>query len=441
MRPRSLLIMGAGYVGLTTAVGLASVGHRVRLVDVRRDRLDALRSGQIPIHEPGLQNAFTDQGIRGRITILDTPGADPVDAILLCVGTPLDDAGRGDLRQLASALAAVEVQLAGGALLVIRSTLPVGSTERIVDWSAAPTSRIFTNPEFLRQGHAYEDFMHPTRIVVGRFPDADPAALQRAEEILRIDDAVPFLTVDIAEADLIKNGANAFLALKLSFTNELAVLCEELGADVDIVMSGIGLDPRIGRAYMRAGFGFGGSCLPKELGTLAAAGRDHGLVMHVTSAAAEANASHQQRFAKRIATALGDPAGKQVAVLGLAFKAGTDDVRSSPSLLLAEQLRLAGVEVVGHDPLASANAAAAAPWLRIAPTVSEALQGAHAAVIATEWPDYASLDWGAMRMRMAEPVVFDGRRLLRAAEMLRLGFTYETVGNGLARSAAELISS
>jgi UDPglucose 6-dehydrogenase len=426
--PQRVLVVGAGYVGLTTAIGLAAVGHQVEVIEVRPDRLDALRSGVLPLYEPGLSDAFADIDIRSRITISLTPST-PADAVLICVGTPMDGAGRGDLRQVESALSSVRGLLADGAILIIRSTLPVGSTSQVVSWAEAPTSRIFTNPEFLRQGSALQDFLHPNRVVIGRFPDADPAAIEKVQALLQVDADAPVLFVGIAEADLIKNGANAFLALKLSFTNELATLGEVLSADIDVVLEGIGLDPRIGGTYMRPSFGFGGSCLPKELGTLASAGRDRGLPMQVTTAAAEANESHQRRFADRILAALGRGEGKRVGLLGLAFKAGTDDVRFSPALRVAQILIDSGATVVAHDPMASRHALELLPPLVIATSADDALRGAHAGVIATEWPEYLGLDWKAIRDSMEDPVIFDGRRLLHSLDLAALGYRYEMVGS------------
>ena len=216
--------------------------------------------------------------------------------LLVCVGTPIDDLGQSDLTQLDSALDAIRDGFGPDDILVIRSTLPVGGTRRSVEATGLPTARVFTNPEFLRQGTAVEDFARPSRIVVGRFPDADPVAL---DAVIGLYDAIdsPRQIVDVEAAEIIKNGANAFLALKLSFTNEIASLCEEAGADVDEVLDGIGADPRIGRTYMQPSYGFGGSCLPKELATLAVAGQSLGLPMHVTTAAAAANLAAQERFA------------------------------------------------------------------------------------------------------------------------------------------------
>jgi UDPglucose 6-dehydrogenase len=312
--------------------------------------------------------------------------------------------------------------------LVVRSTVPPGSTRLAVEWSGVPSSRVFTNPEFLRQGTALADFRKPSRIVIGRFADADPSALAIVESLYAGIDA-PRLVVDVTASELIKNGANAFLALKLSFANELASLSEEYGTDVDDVLAGITLDPRIGSQYMRPSFGFGGSCLPKELQALATAGSARGLRMHVTQAASDANAAQQARFADRVATLLGGLDGRRIGILGLAFKAATDDVRDSPAVALAARLLAAGALVKAHDPEAAENAVRALPGLVVTATPEEAIDGAEAVVIATEWPAYRDLDWAAIRDRLARPLVIDGRRLLDADRMRVLGYRYETVGS------------
>ncbi len=422
-----VLVVGAGYVGLVTAVGLAGLGHRVHLVEIRHDRLAMLRRGVPPIHEAGLPEALTAAISSGSLTVSAEPTADAGIA-LVCVGTPIGADGRSDLSELRTALSGLVPYLGPWVPLVIRSTVPPGSTRLAVEWSGVPPRRVFSNPEFLRQGTALEDFRRPSRIVIGRFPDADPAALALVESLYDGIDA-PRLVVDVAAAELIKNGANAFLALKLSFANEIASLCEEYGADVDEVIAGIALDPRIGSQYMRPSFGFGGSCLPKELQALAAAGAARGLSMDVTIAASRANGAQQARFAERIESVVGGLDGRRIGLLGLAFKAGTDDVRESPALNVAAHLLDAGASVRAYDPQAGANALAALPGLEIAASAAEALDSADAAVIGTEWPEFAALDWAALRDRMAQPVVVDGRRILDGARMRELGFRYEAVGN------------
>jgi UDPglucose 6-dehydrogenase len=421
-----LTVVGAGYVGLATAIGLASRGHSIDLVEVRPDRLASLEAGELPIHEPGMDRAFADPAVRSRIKPTPRVPGGHSDLVLVCVGTPVGDNGRSDLSQLRSALESVGPLVRSGTPLVIRSTLPAGSNDQIVRWAGGDTARIFTNPEFLAQGRALEDFLDPTRIVIGTFPNPDPAALGVVKAVLG-SSGHRVLVVSVAEADLIKNGSNAFLALKISFANELAVLCEELGADVLKVVEGIGLDPRIGSRYMQPGFGFGGSCLPKDLRSITNVGQELGVEMHLTSAVSDANEAHQRRFARRILRALPEGA-HQVAILGLAFKAGTDDIRSSPALRVAEMLIARGLDVVGYDPVAGRHAQAAVPELVLADSALEALCGAAVAVIATEWPEFRTIDWAAVRDTMAAPVILDGRRLLDPDALRSIGFHYEAIG-------------
>ena len=257
---------------------------------------------------------------------------------MVCVGTPISADGRSDLSQLHVALAELHHLLAEDVPLVVRSTLPPGATRMAVDAAGIPTSCVLTNPEFLRQGTALHDFLHPSRIVIGQFADADPAMVERLAALFRPLGA-PVLVMDVGAAEVVKNGANAFLALKLSFANEIASVAEEFDTDVDDIMRGITSDPRIGELYMRPGLGFGGSCLPKELRALAVAGMARGLPMLVANAASEANAAQQARFVARIASMVGSLPGQSPSgLLGLAFKAGTDDVRDSPPLAVARIL-------------------------------------------------------------------------------------------------------
>jgi len=425
---RSVTVIGAGYVGLVTAVGLALLGRHVHLVETGGMRLRALREGRIPIHEAGLQDAFDVAVAAGLLTIGDSPHTDR-GIVLVCVGTPIGDDGASDLSQLHSALAAIGGRLAADAILVIRSTLPVGSTRQTVEAAGLTTARVFTNPEFLAQGTAVQDFAHPSRIIIGRFPDADPLALEAVLSLYASIDA-PRLVVDIEAAEIIKNGANAFLALKLSFTNEISSLCEEAGADAGQVMAGIGADPRIGSTYMRPSFGFGGSCLPKELTTLAVAGRNLGLPMHVTTAASAANLAAQDRFADRVTAAVGGAQGRTIGLLGLAFKAGTDDIRDSPAVRLAERLIAEGALVRAYDPAAGANAAARVPALQVVDDPSLAVVAADAVVVATEWPEFRDLPWATWAASGRLPLIIDGRRLLDAAALRAAGCTVVQLGDG-----------
>jgi UDPglucose 6-dehydrogenase len=419
--------LGAGYVGLVTAVGLATLGHDVDLIEIDPERRSALLGGRAPFHEPGLDDAFSAALRSGHLRILEDPDR-TTGIVLVCVGTPIGRDGHSDLSQIQGAVDGIARRLSDDVTLVIRSTLPPGGTRLALEWSGLSPAQVFINPEFLRQGAALADFAHPSRIIIGRFADADPARLASIRALYASIEA-PVLEVDVAAAELIKNASNAFLALKLSFTNELATLSQEYGADVADVLAGISLDPRIGGTYMRPSFGFGGSCLPKELRALAAAGLARGLPMHVTIAGSNANAASQLRFAREIALAVGGLEGKVIGLLGLAFKADTDDVRDSPAIALADALLGSGATVQGFDPVAGKRAARVLPDLRVVDSAGDAVANADAVVIATEWPVFADLDWPTLGASMRRRLVLDGRRLLDPAKMRSLGFDYFAVGS------------
>lgn len=437
---RSIAVIGAGYVGLVSAVGLAGMGHRIELVETDRERLAALRDGRVPFTEKGVQEALNAALASGALTVLDHASKSTAGIVLICVGTPIDDHGHADVRAVEAVLADVS-GLAPRPIVVVRSTMPVGTSQRLLrDGHVADEPRFFTVPEFLRQGSALADFAKPTRVVIGRSAAADRDAEAILVEVFGAFGG-PLRLVSLEEAELIKNGANAFLALKISFANEMAGLAERSGADVGPVLEGIGLDPRIGSTYLHPSFGFGGSCLPKELQTIATSGLERGLEMHVTSAAHQANLAHQELFAERIDGIVGGVAGRSVGLLGLAFKAGTDDIRSSPAVRLAEWLLAHGAAVHAYDPAAARHASRLLPELIVHGTAIEALIGAEVAVVATEWPEFKELDWAGAREVMAVPLVIDGRRLLDPEEMRGLGFRYERVGSPSSQPEVESASA
>jgi UDPglucose 6-dehydrogenase len=430
-----ITVIGAGYVGLVTAVGLTALGHRVHLVERSIERLTSLCEGIVPIHEAGLQEGLDAARAAGLITIAGNLEPES-DAYFLCVGTPMDERGHADLQPLDDAIGILQRATDREGVVVVRSTLPLGTTLPLIQRHGPATDRILTNPEFLRQGTALHDFLHPARIVIGAGQPNDGQAVQLISEVYSSLDA-PTIVVGYAEAEVIKNAANAFLALKLSFANEMAALCEAYGADVDAVLDGIGRDPRIGRQYMQPSFGFGGSCLPKELQTVAMAGLERGLEMHVTAAAAEANLAHQDRFVERVKSLLPDDRAGVVGQLGLAFKANTDDVRSSPAIRVARRLMEAGHRVRAYDPAASAGASRELPSLEIVDVGDEVFDQADLVAVTTEWPAFSDLDWERLVPMMRNRVVVDGRRLLDPERMKRLDVRFERVGSppgeGIAR--------
>ncbi len=421
-----ITIIGAGYVGLVTGVSLAAKGdHEVTFVERSMERLDELRRGQMPIEEPDLATTF--DAARARITIVDAlASAEPADLVFVAVATPIGEDGESDLSQITGALD--DLRAYPDLDVSIRSTLPPGFSARLPALlGRAGGERVSTNPEFLRQGAAMADFAKPSRIVIGRFPETSDRHIALVEQAYAHLEG-PRLTVSVAAAELIKNSANAFLALKLSFVNEVASLSESYGVEVDEVLKGISLDPRIGSAYMRPGLGFGGSCLPKELQVIDVAGRRQGLAMHVARAAAQVNLEQQDRFALRVLAELPDTDAR-VGMLGLSFKAHTDDLRGSPAINVARRLMQAGHELVAFDPaVRPERARAVLPGIGIASTEAEVFDDADAVVLATEWPQFADLDLGTLARQMRGRLLFDGRGLIEPEAAVRAGLAYRGIG-------------
>jgi UDPglucose 6-dehydrogenase len=421
-----ITIIGAGYVGLVTGVSLAADGgHDVTFVERSQERLDELSRGQMPIEEPHL--AATFEAARDRIAVVPSLGsAEPADLVFVAVATPIGEDGESDLGQISGALH--DLRAYPTVDVSVRSTLPPGFSARLPALlGRADGERVSTNPEFLRQGAAMADFAKPSRIVIGRFPETSDRHIGLVERAYAHLDG-PRLTVSVAAAELIKNSANAFLALKLSFVNEVASLSESYGVEVEEVLEGISLDPRIGSAYMRPGLGFGGSCLPKELQVIDVAGRRQGLAMHVARAAAQVKLEQQDRFAHRVLAELPDVDGR-VGMLGLSFKADTDDLRGSPAINVARRLVQAGHEVVAFDPAVRPDRArAAVPGLVVVPSASEVFDDADAVVLATEWPEFARIDLGEVVPLMRGRLLFDGRGMIDPDAAVRAGLSYRGIG-------------
>ncbi len=417
-------VFGAGYVGLVTGACFAELGHDVVVRDVLADRIERLKAGEVPIYEPGLDELLSRNGDRLSFTLDVAEAVADADFLYVAVGTPPTYSGDADL----SAIWTVVDELSGldrRAVLVLKSTVPVGTGAQVrhrLDERGLDQIGYVSNPEFTAEGTAIRDFQQPDRIVIGSFDAEDGDAV---EELHRGIDA-PVVRCDVPSAEMIKLAANAALMTRISFINEIANVCEATGADVVQVAEGVGLDRRIGSAFLRAGIGYGGSCFPKDSLALKQLAANSGYHFQLLNAVIEVNELQKRRVIGKLQNHLGGLRGKTVALLGLAFKPDTDDVREAPSLVLAGRLVSEGAEVRAWDPVA--DGAAALPRATICAEPLDALAGADAAVLVTEWPQLAELDWSEAAARMRNPLLIDGRNMLDPAAMREAGFTYEGIG-------------
>ncbi|MHB1845941.1 MAG: UDP-glucose dehydrogenase family protein [Deltaproteobacteria bacterium] len=418
-----LTVVGAGYVGLTTAVCLAYLGHDVRCTDVDASKVRALADGKVPIVEEGLGSLLREGLDSGRLTF----GRDNVAAVrdaefvFLCVPTPQSESGRADMTYINGAASEIGPHLVPGAIVVNKSTVPVGSTKVVEAALGRSDVAVVSNPEFLREGSAVHDFLHPDRIVIGA--DDEASAVKVARLFLRT--RAPVVLTDPPSAETIKYASNAYLATKISFVNAIAALCEAAGADVRAVTAGMGLDPRIGAEFLRPGPGWGGSCFPKDTHALVRIAEDVGYDFKLLKGAIEANDEQYALVVSKVRRfAGGSLAEKTVALWGLTFKAGTDDVRSSPAVDIAHRIVAEGATVRAFDPTVSSSL----NGIDVYPTALEACAGADVLLVATEWNQFRSEDFEAVGRAMSQRCVVDGRNLLERDMVVRAGFTYEGIG-------------
>ena len=426
-------IVGVGHVGLPTAAVFAHVGHEVSAFDADPEKIAMLNAGQMPFFEPGMEELVNSERAAGRLSFVEDVAAVASDArvVFICVGTPPRATGEANLLAVERAGESVVRYAEGDLVLVSKSTVPAGTAQRLQKALSRyrPDARVslVSNPEFLREGSAIRDSLQPERILVGS-DSADALAVMRELYEPFIAQGALWLEMDVATAELAKHACNAFLSMKISFANAMARLCELVGGDVEKVAEAMGSDHRIGREFLAAGLGYGGYCFPKDLAAFeklaSRLGYDFGLLREV----ARINDEAVQSTFKKIEDALWNLEEKRVALLGLSFKGGTDDTRLSPSLRLAQLLIEQGVEVVGYDPQAGANAKADVPQIQVAPDVATALEGAHCAVIATDWPEFADLDLKHAHGTMAFPIIVDARNMLDPTEAAEAGFTYIPTG-------------
>ena len=443
-------VIGTGYVGLVTGACLAEIGHEVMCTDSDASKIKTLEAGGVPIYEPGLDKVIDKARKQGLLRFCANP-ADAVpagDAIFICVGTPPLPNGDADLSAIDHVARMVATEATSAKLVIEKSTVPARTGHElkralaVYARNANVPLRVASNPEFLREGTAVEDFLHPDRVVVGV---EDETAERQLHDIYRPvlerrfkcpvhpqgcpDGPAPqWLVTTISSAELIKHASNSFLALKVSYANMVADLAERLGADIGEVTRAMGMDPRIGPSFLNAGLGFGGFCLPKDLQAFMRLAERCGVDFSMLKAAEKVNKHRIDRFYDKVREALWVVRDKSVAVLGLAFKPNTDDVRFAPAIDLIHRLLSEGARVRAYDPQAMDKARAILPEIDYAESAYAAAKGSEALVIATEWPEFRTLDWQRMRALLARPLILDARNLLSPAEMSALGFEYRSFG-------------
>jgi UDPglucose 6-dehydrogenase len=426
-----IAIIGTGYVGLVTGACFAEGGHTVICVDCDAAKVETLMAGRMPIYEPGLDELVKKNVLANRLrfTISTPEGVDQSDVIFIAVPTPPQPDGSVDLSYIEGVARDIARCLTSYKIVVDKSTVPVKTGEKVAEtikrYNKSKTDfDVVSNPEFLREGFAVDDFMKPDRVVIGV---GSPRPVPAMKEVYAPYGA-PVIVTDINSAELIKHASNSFLALKISYINAVAVVCEASGANVQEVANGMGMDARIGRRFLDASLGFGGSCFPKDLSAFIRIAEELGYDFGLLKEVQRINAQQMERFVKKISDTLWVLKDKTIGVLGLAFKQNTDDVRMSPAIDLCQRLQKQGARLRVHDPKAMEKARALLPDATYVEEMNEVAEGCDALVVATEWPQFKELDLEKAREVMTHPILFDGRNLFDPAEMNRLGFVYKSIG-------------
>jgi UDPglucose 6-dehydrogenase len=431
---RNITVIGVGYVGLVTGTCFADLGNRIVCLDIQEERIANLKKGIMPIYEPGLEEMVARNVKAGRLSFTTSYAAGLKDAefVFIAVGTPSDVDGEADLQYVRAAAESVAEVMDHPLIIVNKSTVPVGTGDWVADIVRAKQKTpvpfsVVSCPEFLREGSAISDFTSPDRIVLGSL---DKEAANRVAE-LHLPLRTTLVVTDLRTAEMIKYASNAFLATKISFINEIANICEALGADVKEVAAGMGYDKRIGRHFLDAGLGWGGSCFPKDVKALAHMALEKGRHPQLLRAVMDINADQRRDVIAKLKSALGDLHGKTVGILGLAFKPNTDDMRDAPSVDIANMLLSKGAKVRGYDPVAMTVASRVLPsGVQLVDTPYECARDADALIIVTEWNEFKQLDLAQIRQVMKQPVIIDGRNIYEARLIKELGFTYRCFGRG-----------
>jgi UDPglucose 6-dehydrogenase len=430
-----ITVIGTGYVGLVAGACFAETGSEVTCADVDAKKIEGLRNNVLPIYEPGLDSLVERNQAQGRLTFTTDVAAavQKADVVFIAVGTPPDEDGSADLSHVLAVAETIGKNMTRETVVVTKSTVPVGTADKVRTATATHAKfpfHVVSNPEFLKEGAAVDDFLKPDRVVLGVDSDfARTAMTELYGPFVRT--GKPIIFMDIASAEMTKYAANAMLATRISFMNEIANLCEKVGANVDLVRKGIGSDARIGPSFLFPGPGYGGSCFPKDVKALLKTSEEMGARMQVLAAVEDANDRQKQRLFEKLRAALGDVKGARIAVWGLAFKAQTDDMRESPALTFIEAALKAGATVIAHDPAAMHEAERRlGQAIAFAQTNYEALAGADALVVVTDWNEYRFPDFARIKAALKRPVVIDGRNLYDPVKMRQLGFTYRSIGRG-----------
>ena len=430
---KDICVIGVGYVGLVTAAGFADLGNRVTALDINEERVRNLRKGILPIYEPGLEEVVRRNVQAGRLSFTTSydEGLEKAEFAFIAVGTPEGVDGEADLRYVRGAAESIAKAMSLPLVVVNKSTVPVGTGDWVAEIIRSHLAKplafsVVSCPEFLREGSAFSDFLNPARTVLGSM---DREAAEKVAQ-LHIPLRAPIVITDLRTAEMIKYASNAFLATKISFINEIANICEALGADVKEVASGMGYDPRIGRQFLEAGIGYGGSCFPKDVKALSHMASVQGRNPQLLQAVMDINDDRQRMLMEHIESLLGQFEKMEIGLLGLAFKSNTDDIREAPALKIAALLLERGAAVRAYDPVAMENANRGMPGIRMCPDPYALAEGADALVVVTDWNEFKQLDLPRIRKLMRTPNVIDGRNIYEPEEMKVLGFRYRGIGRG-----------
>lgn len=424
--PKQITIIGTGYVGLTTGACMAYLGHQVVCIDTNVEKIAELKSGICPIYEKGLPELLSMGLETERLSFSATADVDLLqnEFIFLCLPTPQAEDGRAELAAIYEVAESVKSSLSSKAIVVNKSTVPVGTSKVLSEIIGREDVEVVSNPEFLREGSAIEDFLKPDRIIIGA--DAMEASDRVAELYSNLES--PIIQVDCASAETVKYATNSFLAMKVSFVNALAAVCELVGADIDSVAKGLGTDNRVGSKFLQPGPGWGGSCFPKDMQALVKLASDSGYKFELLEAVVDANAQQFERIAEKVKKAVGKPLrGVHVAVLGLTFKAGTDDVRNSPAIAVSQLLLELGAQLNFYDPLVKSLPKGLSDGI-VYDSAERAVANTEVIVILTEWPEFRDLDWVKFQRIAKEPKIVDARNLLDPRSLRDIGFDYTSLG-------------